>query len=141
MGTNNGNLRLLSEAGERIGDQGTDIRGYDVVDKRGQQVGTVDDLMIDRDETRVRFLRVGSGGFLGIGEDHYLVPVDAIQSVNDADETIHIDRDRQQMKDVPVYDPEVVEADESDYYGGIYGYWGYSPYWTAGYVYPAYPYR
>jgi sporulation protein YlmC with PRC-barrel domain len=121
-----------------IGD-GSDIRGYEVVDRNGDQVGKVDDLMIDDQENRVRFIRVGSGGFLGIGQDHYLVPIEAVSRVNDEQKTVDIDRSREKMSDVPVYDPELVT--DRDYYGGIYGYWGYDPYWAPGYVYPAaFPY-
>ena len=44
-----------------------DIRGRTVIDSDGAEVGTVDDLLIDEEEDRVRFLRIGSGGILGMG--------------------------------------------------------------------------
>ena len=42
-----------------------DIRGKDVYDAEGQRIGSVEDLYIDRHERAVRFLEVGTGGFLG----------------------------------------------------------------------------
>jgi hypothetical protein len=42
---------------------------------------SVEDLYIDRQEREVRFLEVGAGGFLGIGEGRFLVPVEAVTKV------------------------------------------------------------
>ena len=55
-----------------------DLRGKDVYDPEGQRLGSVEDLYVDRKEREVRFLEVGAGGFLGIGEKHFLVPVEAV---------------------------------------------------------------
>ncbi len=45
-------------------------------------MGSVEDLYIDRQEREVRFLEVGVGGFLGIGERRFLVPVEAVTKVS-----------------------------------------------------------
>ena len=58
-----------------------DVRGKDVYDPEGQRLGSVEDLYIDRQEREVRFLEVGAGGFLGIGEKRFLVPVEAVVEV------------------------------------------------------------
>src|SRR5918997_3748867 len=58
-----------------------DLRGKDVYDPGGQRIGSVEDLYIDRKEREVRFLEVGSGGILGIGEKRFLVPVEAVVEV------------------------------------------------------------
>lgn len=47
------------------------MRGRQVVDRNGDEVGKVEGLIIDEQERRVRFLEVGSGGFLGLGEPVY----------------------------------------------------------------------
>lgn len=128
-----GTLVKLSDSTLTVADPREDVRGLKVVDRHGEDIGTVDDLMLDDRENRVRFLQVAHGGFLGIGEDHFLVPVDAVTRV-DADH-VHIDRARADMTDAPGYSPELAEA--PDYYGDVYGWWGYGPYWAPGYAYPA----
>jgi hypothetical protein len=40
----------------------------------------------------VRFLEVGAGGFLGIGEKHFLVPVEAVTQVTEDRVTIEPER-------------------------------------------------
>ena len=69
-----------------------DLRGKDVYDAEGQRVGSVEDLYIDRREREVRFLEVGAGGFLGIGEKRFLVPVEAVVKVSEEWVTIEPDR-------------------------------------------------
>ncbi len=128
-------LYQLSETGQTVADPDADVRGRTVVDRHGENVGRVEDLLVDDREKRVRFLRVGEGGFLGLGKTHYLVPVDAVVSV-DA-ERVHIDREHSGMGDVPPYDPEL--ADQADYYENVYGWWGAAPFWGPGYRYPGFP--
>jgi sporulation protein YlmC with PRC-barrel domain len=136
MGTTEGStLRRLSETDLTISDPQADVRGRKVVDAAGEDIGKVDDLLVDDAETRVRMLLVEHGGFLGIGADHFLVPVDAVTSVTD--DEVRIDRERSRLTDTPGYDPAV--ARRPDYYGDVYGWWGFDPYWRAGYSYPPYP--
>ena len=58
-----------------------DLCGKAVYTIDGKVIGSVEDLYIDRQEREVRFLEVGAGGFLGIGEKHLLVPVEAVTEV------------------------------------------------------------
>jgi sporulation protein YlmC with PRC-barrel domain len=58
-----------------------DLRGKAVHDLQGQRIGAVEELYIDGHEREVRFVEVGVGGILGIGEKHFLVPVEAITKV------------------------------------------------------------
>ena len=58
-----------------------DLRAKDVYDAEGKRIGRVEDLYIERKEREVRFLEVGSGGILGIGKKHFLVPVEAVVKV------------------------------------------------------------
>ena len=129
-----GRLIRLSDTGQTVADPAADVRGRRVHDSTGEEVGKVEDLLIDDEERRVRFLRVGAGGFLGLGKDHFLVPVDAITSVEQ--ESVTVSRDRARLQDVPVYDPEL--AEDPAYYANVYGWWGYGPYWAPGYTYPPY---
>lgn len=123
----------LSETTLTVADPRADVRGLTVVDANGEDVGSVDDLLVDSGETKVRFLRVRRGGFLGIGAEHFLVPVEAVREVTD--DTVHIDRDGSRLTDAPGYDPDV--AEDPIYFGGLYSWWGYT---APGYVYPGYPY-
>jgi sporulation protein YlmC with PRC-barrel domain len=108
------------------------IRGCEVIDRDGRELGDVDGLLVDREEQKVRFLEVGAGGFLGIGERILSIPVDAISVVEG--KTVRVGRSRDELAGSPIYDPDVVQ-DKTDY-EKLYGYYGYAPFWNSGDVYP-----
>ncbi len=128
-------LHKLSDSGLTVTTPAEDVRGRKVLDREGEEIGTVDDLMIDDEVRKVRFLRVASGGFLGLGETKFLIPVDAITRI-ELDE-VHIDKAREHVIRGPAYDPDL--SQQQEYWDGVYGYYGYTPYWGTGYMYPAYP--
>ena len=122
----------LDDTDLTIADPSEDIRGYKVSARDGDDIGKVEGLMIDGNDRKVRFLEVGAGGFLGIGERKFLIPVDAISRVED--DQVYVDRDRQHIIDSPAYDPAI--AQKPDFWESTYGYYGYVPYWGSGYAYP-----
>ncbi len=116
-------------------DRAEDIRSRKVVDAAGKDIGKIEALLIDDQEQKVRFLRVASGGFLGMGKSKVLIPVEAISKIED--HVVHVDQTRERIASAPDYDPELVD---DQYYESLYGYYGYQPFWGAGYVYPSYPF-
>ncbi|MFB9409852.1 PRC-barrel domain-containing protein [Dactylosporangium matsuzakiense] len=136
----NAQLIKLSDSDQMLADPDADIRGRKVYDDSGDAIGDIDDLLIDVEEYKVRFLRVEHGGILGFGATPSFVPVDAIQEVTD--DAVRVGHTNEQIAGAPRYDPEVVGRPDPDdgYWNGVYGYYGYMPYWAPGYVYPAMPY-
>lgn len=130
-----GKLVKLSDSAQTVANPDEDIRDRNVKDKDGEDLGRVNDLLIDDVQNKVRFMEVGSGGFLGLGEHKSFIPIDAITRI---DEDVHIDQTREYVAKAPAYDPDLV--DQSSYYEDVYGYYGYPPYWGATYTYPGFPY-
>ncbi|MBI1762751.1 MAG: PRC-barrel domain-containing protein [Acidobacteria bacterium] len=128
-------LIRMSDSNLTFADGAQDIRRRKVVDSNGEELGKVDDLFVDQGEEKVRFLEISAGGFLGLGDTKFLLPVDAITSVK-ADE-LRIDRTRAHVAGAPRFSPELVDA---RFLTNIYEYYGYEPYWGAGYTSPRYPY-
>ncbi|MCS3844289.1 PRC-barrel domain-containing protein [Microbacterium sp. AK031] len=129
-------LVRLGDTDETVANPDDDIRGRDVKDKDGADLGKVKALLIDENERKVRLIEVASGGFLGIGQDTTFIPVDAITSVT-ADE-VRLDQTREHVAGAPAYDPALIH--ERDTYGDVFGYYGFAPFWGGGYSYPDYPY-
>lgn len=129
-------LVKLSDTNETVANPDEDIRERKVSDRAGNELGKVKDLLIDADERKVRIIEIASGGFLGIGQDKTFIPVDAISSITE--DEVRIDQTREYIADAPAYDPELIV--ERDTHSGVFDYYGYVPYWGAGYQYPAYPY-
>src|ERR671910_2436242 len=49
----------------------------EVYDRDGEKIGSVKDLYINTEDEDVRFLDVGVGGFMGLGEKHFMIPMEA----------------------------------------------------------------
>ncbi len=128
-------LHNIGDENLTTADPAEDVRGRKVLDKAGADIGDVDDLVIDDREHKVRFLRVAAGGFLGLGETKFLIPVDAITQVDD--KAVHVDRTRAHVARGPRYDPKLMDE---PHLNDVYGHYGYGPWWGPAYMYPMFPY-
>lgn len=112
-----------------------DVRGFIVKDRNAAKVGEVDDLVIDTDTGRVRFMKVGFGGLLGLGRDHRLVPVEVVDSV--AGDTVFI---RPAVAHVEVA-PNGGDPQSKVLMGDICRHFGSEPYWSDGHQTPDWTHR
>lgn len=134
--TRDHSLVKLGDTDQTVADPAEDIRDRDVIDRDGEDIGKVHALMIDEAEGKVRYLEVKGGGFLGIGDHTVLIPVDAITRIED--DKVHVDQTREHVAGGPIYDPELAQA--RTYWEDASRYYGFGPYWGAGYAYPGYPF-
>jgi sporulation protein YlmC with PRC-barrel domain len=128
-------LVRLSDTDLTVADRAADIRGRKALDMAGEELGEVDDLLIDDRKRKVRLLLVTSGGFLGLGAKKFLFSVDAIMRITE--DAVYIKQSQERVAGAPTYDPTL---EDDRYLSDIYGYYGYSPYWGLDYPYPRYPY-
>jgi sporulation protein YlmC with PRC-barrel domain len=77
-----------------------DIQGHSVLDKNGDEVGTVEDLYIYEDAQAVHLIKVAGS------EHHFLIPVDAVTTVGD--EGVNVEQDKELILGSPEYDSEEV---------------------------------
>ena len=120
-------LVKLGDSNFVLENRAQDIRGLDVYDRDGREIGSVEGLYVDSEEREVRFLDVGAGGFLGVGEKHFLIPLEAITDIDG--EGVTIDQGREKVTDSPALPTNVVPA--ADYQRDVYDYYGYEyPAWA-----------
>jgi len=105
-----------------------DVRGRDVLSIEGERIGHIDDLIIDTEDSTVRFLEVGTGGILGIGQRKSLIPVEAVSKVEEY--RVIVERSQQHVASAPIYNPHVLQTEP--YLSDLYEHYGYIPPWTPG---------
>jgi sporulation protein YlmC with PRC-barrel domain len=110
MHTESGTLMRLGDSDLMLADPAQDIRGHKVIDRDGEEIGKVDDLLVDNEQQKVRMLRVEHGGLLGIGATPLFLPVETVEHVED--DKVMIGRSQVQVVGAPEYDPELVDRDE-----------------------------
>lgn len=120
-------LVKLGDTNLTLSDSGEDIRDRKVIDANGQDLGHVSALFIDKKERKVRFLQIGAGGFLGIGEREFLVPIEDVTSISPSE--VRISHSLEHVIGSPVYDPALTTERTRDFWNPYYGYYGVAPYW------------
>jgi sporulation protein YlmC with PRC-barrel domain len=112
--------RTLS-AGTMIGDK--------VVNAYGEDLGKIEELMIDLETTRVAYAVLSFGGLLGIGDKLFAIPLEALR-LDAENHRFVLDIDRERLEQAPGFDKdEWPEADDLEYRTEIFTFYGHDPYW------------
>src|SRR4051794_33837834 len=114
-------LVKMSDSDFRLEEPWQDIRGLEVYDVSGEQIGSVEDLCVDRDSRLPRFLVVSAGGFLGIGKKHFLIPIEEI-SREMGEDRVTVNQPRDKVVESPDFDPDDVA--NPDIQRAIHAYYG-----------------
>ena len=115
-------LSKLRDIDRSVSSSDEDIRGRMVKDKNGQDLGRIEDLLVDDVKWKVRFIEVASGGILGFGDTKSFIPVDAITRI--AADDVYISHTLEHVAGAPRYDPTLVAIDVN-YLMELYPYYGY----------------
>jgi sporulation protein YlmC with PRC-barrel domain len=120
MTHHDGNPQALS-ASTLIGDN---VRNND-----GEDLGTLEEIMIDLDEGRVAYAVLSFGGFLGMGDKLFAIPWDAL-SVDTVNEEVVLNVDKDVLQNAPGFDKDHwPETMDRQWLTDVYTYYGYDPYW------------
>lgn len=106
------------------------INGYAIAASDGK-IGTIDDFLFDDTNWLVRWLVVDTGNWLSGRK--VLLPSSALAHLDVKKEECSIKLTMQQIKDSPDVDTDRPVSRQME--TGVYGYYGYSPYWNSGYGY------
>ena len=121
-------LDPLSSSGLEVAEGSTDLTGRAIVDNNGEQVGTVSDMLIEPQSRVPRMLVLETaGGLLGLGKNHYLVPLEAVSAT---DNEVRIDRASGDILAGGEYTAPEGEEEEL-HYAAVYADYGIEPYWEA----------
>ncbi len=91
------------------------VEGTAVYNPRGEKLGSIDDLMIDKVSGQVQYAVLEFGGFLGIGNDRYPIPWKVLKySTNEGGYVVPIDKAK--LSNAPRY-----RDDETPTYDSGYG--------------------
>lgn len=104
------------------------LQGTQVVNSQGQDLGRLEELMLNLKNGRVDYAVLSFGGILGIGDKLFAVPWKALQ-VDQTNEQIIMNVTREKLENAPGFDkdnwPQTTPHDwlveVHDYYGLPYG--------------------
>src|SRR5829696_1625987 len=89
------NLTKLSETELPLEEPWQDMRGLDGYDNRDEQIGSVEDIYVEREGSVASYLVVTAGGLLGVGKKTFLVPVEEVsRNVGEERVTITVPKEK-----------------------------------------------
>lgn len=107
----------------------TSLNNTNVVNLEGENVGKIEDLMIDLNSGHVTYAVLSFGGVLGIGNKLFAVPLAAL-TLNTEDENFVMNVDKETLENAPGFDkdnwPLTVDG---DWLRDVYAYYELEPYW------------
>ena len=83
----------------------TSIVGTSVKNFKREDLGEIQDLMVDPQSGRVIYAVLDFGGFLGIGDKYFAVPMQAF-SVDRVNEVFSLDIDKERLENAPGFDKD-----------------------------------
>lgn len=105
------------------------LKGDKVVNHQGEDLGDIEDLMIDLEGGRVAYAVLSFGGFLGMGDKLFAIPWDAL-TVDTANKRLVLSVDKELLKQAPGFDKNNWPDMTDPAWGAeLYTYYGYKPYW------------
>lgn len=102
------------------------LKGTEVVNQAGENLGELEEIMLDLSNGRVAYAVLSFGGFMGLGDKLFAIPWNAF-SIDQNHEQIVLNVDKEVLKDAPGFDknnwPQVAT---SVWLNNVHSHYGYS---------------
>jgi len=122
-------MQAIQETGTLIA--ADKVKGTKVYNSDGENLGEVDDLMIDKRSGQVAYAIMSFGGFLGIGDRYHPLPW-SILTYDPERGGYVVDLSREVLERAPAFAAGgAPDWGNREYETGIHDYYGVSPYWGA----------
>ena len=105
------------------------IIGSNVVNARNEDLGKIEDLVLDAGEGRIAYAVLSFGGFLGMGEKYFAIPWNAFRfDVRENRAVLNVEK--KTLENAPGFDKDKwPNFADSTMGNSIYKHYGYTPYW------------
>lgn len=105
------------------------LEGDKVVNRQGEDLGEIDEIMLDVPRGRIAYAVMSSGGILGMGEKLFAIPWSALTLDTD-NKCFVLDVDKQRLKDAPGFDKDRWPSmADTEFDTRVHSYYGTRPYW------------
>lgn len=107
----------------------TTLIGDRVMNRAGENLGKIEELMIDLERGRVAYAVLSFGGFLGMGDKLFAIPFQALR-LNKDENSFRLDVDKEKLKNAPGFDKNNWPSTADRSWGTqIHSFYGQRPYW------------
>ncbi|MDB5204938.1 MAG: hypothetical protein JWR72_13 [Flavisolibacter sp.] len=115
-------LQKLGGSDYEIADGQSDIRGWDVKDENGRQIGEVEELIFDEQSRKVRYIVLDlEDNELDLEDREVLVPIGIAQLDKDDDDVLLPGITAEQLRALPEYDEDRFDTDSEESVRNVFG--------------------
>lgn len=108
------------------------LAGDSVKNSAGENLGKLDEIMIDIPSGRIAYAVLSFGGFLKMGNKLFAVPWNVLR-VNEDEKCFILEVDKATLENAPGFDKDNwPDMADTTWGANIYSYYGRTPYWESG---------
>ncbi|AKB31204.1 antigen [Methanosarcina siciliae HI350] len=107
------------------------LKGDKVVNRAGEDIGKIEELMIDLQDGRVGYAVLSFGGFLGMSDKFFAIPWQALQ-LRVHEHAFLLDIPKETLENAEGFDKGNWPLTTREGLSGTYTYYGCQPYWQSG---------
>ena len=105
------------------------VIGSSVVNTKNEDLGKIEDLVLDAGAGRIAYAVLSFGGFLGMGDKYFAIPWNAFR-FDLTEKRAVLNVDKKLLESAPGFDKDNwPNMADSTWGTGIYKHYGYAPYW------------
>jgi sporulation protein YlmC with PRC-barrel domain len=105
------------------------LKNEKVVNAAGENLGNMEDYMVDLNNGRIAYCVLSFGGFLGMGDKLFAIPWQAL-TLDTVNKRFILNVDKERLKNAPGFDKDNWPDTTNPEWGTrIYSYYGIKPYW------------
>ena len=107
------------------------MNGTNVVNAQGEDLGHIEDIMIDLSTGRILYTVLSFGGLLGIGNKLFAVPFESF-TIDQHNENFVLNMDKERLQNAPGFDKnDWPSTANTDFQDEVYRFYNVEPYWHA----------
>jgi sporulation protein YlmC with PRC-barrel domain len=107
----------------------SEVIGYSVKNAEGQELGAIEDLVLDPEHGRIGYAVLSFGGFLGMGDKLFAIPWEAMKPIP-AQETFRLDIAKEKLEKAPGFNKDNWPDMANREWGlVVHKYYNLDPYW------------
>jgi sporulation protein YlmC with PRC-barrel domain len=104
------------------------LSGDSVRNAQGKDLGKIEDFMIDLDTGRIAYAVLSFGGFLGLGDKLFAIPLDALE-LDAEHHRFVLDVSKEKLENAPGFDKDNWPSNaDASFIDSVYTHYGYEPY-------------
>lgn len=105
------------------------VEGTNVYNSTGDKLGSIDNVMIDKQTGKVAYAMMSFGGFLGLGEKYHPLPWSLLKYDTGKGGYL-VNLDKRTLEGAPMYgENETINWEDQAWGKKVHDYYGVPPYW------------